>query len=90
MELNKCSRCGAFFVTGNNVCPKCEIKDSAEIFKLKSFLDENDLSGSSIEDLSCNTGISVKNLNRFLAQKDFKDISTKLADGKNISLSIEL
>ena len=82
MELNKCSRCGAFFVSGNNVCPNCEVKDSAEIFKLKSFLEENDYAGSSIEDLSCDTGISVKNLNRFLEQNDFKGIASKLDVGK--------
>ena len=90
MELNKCSRCGAFFVSGSNVCPNCEVKDSAEIFKLKSFLDENDYTGSSIEDLSCNTGISVKNLNRFLEQKDFKGIASKLDIGNNVNANIEL
>ena len=90
MELNKCSRCGAFFVTGNNVCPNCEVKDSAEIFKLKSFLDENDYSGSSVEDLSFNTGISVKNLNRFLEQNDFKEIALKLDIEKTMNSNIEL
>ena len=90
MELNKCSRCGAFFVAGNNVCPNCEVKDSAEIFKLKNFLDENDYSGSSVEELSCNTGISVKNLNRFLEQKDFRGIASKLDVTKNVSGNIEL
>ena len=88
MELNKCSRCGAFFVTGNNVCPNCELKDSAEIFKLKSFLEENDYSGSSIEDLSCNTGISVKNLNRFLEQNNFKGIASKLDISKNVNIQL--
>ena len=78
MELNKCKRCGAFFVSDNSVCPNCEPKDTAEIFKLKSFLEENDFSGSSIETLACNTGISVKNLNRYLEQKDFSNVASKL------------
>ena len=90
MELNKCSRCGAFFVSGNNVCPNCEVRDSAEIFKLKSFLEENDYTGSSIEDLSCNTGISVKNLNRFLEHKDFKEITSKLDTSINVDVENKL
>ena len=70
MELNKCKRCGAFFVSNNYVCPNCEPKDNAEIFKLKTFLAENDCPNS-METLACNTGISVKNLNRYLEQEDF-------------------
>lgn len=88
MELNKCKRCGAFFVSGNYVCPNCEPKDTAEIFKLKNFLEENDYSGITIENLACNTGISVKNLNRFLEQKDFAGISSKLDSGKNVDIEL--
>ncbi len=35
MELNKCTRCGCFYVSSNDVCPTCEQKDVAEIDKLK-------------------------------------------------------
>ena len=76
MELNKCARCGAFFVSSGSVCPNCETKDSADIFKLKSFLEENDSIGSNIENLACDTGISVKNLNRYLSQSDFSGIAS--------------
>ena len=71
MEFNKCKRCGAFFVTNNNVCPNCEIKDNVEHTKLKNFLDENSFSGT-VENLSISTGISEKNINRFLSEPDFK------------------
>ena len=27
MNLNKCSRCGCFFASTTDVCPKCESKD---------------------------------------------------------------
>ena len=36
MELNKCTRCGCFYVSSNDVCPTCEQKDVAEIDKLKN------------------------------------------------------
>lgn len=69
MELNKCKRCGAFFVSQDSVCPNCKPKDLSDVYKLKSFLQENDLP-SSMDVLSYETGISVKNLNRILESKD--------------------
>ena len=89
MELNKCKRCGAFFVSGSNVCPNCEIKDNAELYKLKNFLSENECPNS-IETLSCDTGISVKNLNRFLEQKDFSEITSQLEIDMSSNTNIEL
>lgn len=89
MELNKCKRCGAFFVSNNYVCPNCEPKDVAELSKLKTFLTENTCPNS-IESLACDTGISVKNLNRFLEQKDFSSLVSKLSDKSNENISIEL
>lgn len=86
MELNRCKRCGAFFVSSNEVCPNCEPKDNAELFKLKNFIEQNDIP-SSIEALACNTGISEKNLNRFLMQDEFSGIAPKI-DG--IDLNIKL
>ena len=89
MELNKCKRCGAFFVSNNYVCPNCEPKDNAELSKLKTFLAENDCPNS-IETLSCNTGISMKNLNRFLEQKDFLSISAKLNINNKENINFQL
>ena len=68
MELNKCTRCGCFYVSSNDVCPTCEQKDVAEIDKLE------DSEFSSIDDISYQTGITVKNLNRFLKLNDFKKL----------------
>lgn len=70
MEFNKCERCGAFFVSSNNVCPKCMPKDTMELSKLKNFLEENNCP-SSLESLSFDTGISTKNLDRFIKENDF-------------------
>ena len=89
MELNKCARCGAFYVSDNSVCPNCKPKDTAEVSKLKNFLAENDCPNS-IENLACSTGISVKNLNRFLEQDDFSDIVPILEKGKVKNINIKL
>lgn len=71
MELNRCCRCGAFFTTSNNVCPNCESKDNLEQSTLKNFLQNNEIP-SSLETLSTDTGISIKNLNRFLSDDNLK------------------
>lgn len=71
MEFKKCARCGCFFVSNNDVCCKCEIKDSADIIKLNDFIDTiNDI--SSINDISTSTGVSLSNINRFMDEKKFK------------------
>ena len=43
MELNKCSRCGAFHTNPGDVCPKCASKDSLEYdlnFIIENGIDE--------------------------------------------------
>lgn len=66
MEVNKCSRCGAFYTGEGNVCPKCTIKDNLELSTFKNFIEENGMEISSLNQVSISTGISEKNLNRFL------------------------
>ena len=89
MEFNKCKRCGAFFVSNNAVCPNCEPKDNLELSKLKGFLAENDCPNS-IESLATSTGISVKNLNRFLTQEDFLSVATKLEIQNQAKIDINI
>lgn len=64
MELNKCSRCGAFHVNSGDVCPKCTGKDSLELSTFKSYIEENGV--SSIDTIATKTGIAQKNVNRFI------------------------
>ena len=71
MEFKRCSRCGCFFVSNNDVCCKCEVKDSADIVKLNNFIeDSNDI--TSINEISTSTGISLSNINRFIDENKFK------------------
>ena len=71
MNFNKCGRCGCFFVSEGNVCPSCAPKDVSEMAKLNNYFTEND-STISVKDLSYATGISVKNLSRFVSDKNFE------------------
>ena len=73
MELKKCARCGCFFTSSNNVCCNCESKDKQDINKLNNYID-NSPEFSGIDSLSYNTGISVKNISRFIENKDISEI----------------
>lgn len=74
MQFNKCSRCGSFFMTNDSVCPNCKPKDICDMHILKSFLEESSPS-SSIEEISCNTGISPKNLHRLFSSDEFANFN---------------
>ncbi len=73
MEFNKCSRCGNFFISNNDVCPKCEPKDTLEFETFKNYIEENGVTNN-LETLSSETGISIKNLNRFLDYTGYKNL----------------
>lgn len=76
MEFKKCERCGCFFASNDNVCYNCLTKDRFEMSKFKNFIEENNINQiNSLSDLSVQTGISQKNLNRFLGYEDFNSIS---------------
>ena len=66
MEFSKCSRCGAFYASSGYVCPKCTNKDNLELSTFKNFVQNNGIELQSISQISISTGISEKNLNRFL------------------------
>lgn len=79
MEFKKCERCGCFFTSNDNVCYNCLTKDRFEMSKFKNYVEENNISNiASLNDLSIQTGISSKNLNRFLGYEDFNDIASQI------------
>lgn len=65
MEFKKCSRCGNFYISNGMVCPKCTPKEEFEFSTFKNYITENGLNNS-VDTISGATGISVKNLNRFI------------------------
>lgn len=73
MELKKCARCGCFFASPNNVCCNCETKDEQDIYNLNNFLIASPETHS-IDSLSINTGVSIKNISRFIENKDISVI----------------
>ena len=86
MQFNKCSRCGCFFMTNDSVCPNCKPKDMCDMNKLKTFL-ENVNPNASINDISCATGISEKNLHRLFSSDEFSNFDfSDFGNGPKIEL----
>ena len=66
MEVIRCSRCVSFYTNGGYVCPKCTDKDNLELSTFKNFVENNGVELKSLDQVAISTGISEKNLNRFL------------------------
>lgn len=81
MELNKCSRCGAFYVSNGDVCPKCASKDNFELSTFNSYIEQNGI--SSIDTIATETGIAQKNVTRFLGYQGIK--TSELSKTQNLS-----
>ena len=75
MEIKRCARCGCFFESTNDVCNSCLEKDNKDLGKLKNFLEGSYSGEYSREELSNGTGITVKNLNRFLSTPEFSGMN---------------
>ncbi len=82
MELNRCSRCGNFYYSEGNVCPKCNTKDVSEFSVFKSYIMENGLDYS-LDTISGRTGISVNNLNRFIEYPEFQNLKNNFENLNN-------
>ena len=76
MEIKRCARCGGFFESVNEVCNGCVTKDNKDLGKLKNFLEGYSYGEKALtrEELSYGTGITMKNLNRFLSGQEFSGI----------------
>ena len=72
MELKKCARCGCFFASSNDVCCNCETKDMQDVYKLNNYI-VNSPEVSSIDGLSFNTGVSMKNISRFIENNSINE-----------------
>ena len=73
MIFNKCVRCGAFFSTEDSVCPNCKPKDEFDKASLQNFIANNEIP-TNTKDLAFQSGISEKNVNRFLNTKEFSNL----------------
>ena len=89
MELKKCARCGKFYASDVDVCHECEKKDLADLSKLKGFFSDSYVSGVSKLEISASTGISTRNLNRYLGYEEFSGIYIKdeISEAQNSNLS---
>ena len=89
MKFNKCSRCGCFFSSVDDVCTSCKSKDEIDKHTLKNYLDNND-NPISLDSLSFNSGVELKNINRYMESKEFSTYKKMIVndDFNNVKISL--
>lgn len=89
MKFNTCSRCGCFFASKDDVCPSCKSKDEIDKDTLKTYLDNSD-NNISINSLSFNSGVEIKNISRYMQSNEFSNYKKLLTDKDNGNIKISL
>lgn len=69
MELKRCPRCGNFYNSDLNVCQDCKTNENLDVSKLKGYIDQYGMNAST-EEMAINTGVNVKNINRYLGDTE--------------------
>mgnify|MGYP005768626599 CR=1 FL=1 len=69
MELKRCPRCGNFYNSDLNVCQDCKTNENLDVSKLKGYIDQYGMN-TSTEEMAINTGVNVKNINRYLSDTE--------------------
>ena len=59
MDFNKCSRCGNFYLSNDDLCPKCKTKDMLEYETFKTYISENGFNNN-LDYLSEKTGMGCR------------------------------
>ncbi len=78
MEFKKCPRCGNFFHSDLEVCQACKTNENLDIQKLRNYIDLNGTENcQNVQQISIDTGINTKNLNRYLGTAEFSGILNK-------------
>ena len=74
VEAKKCARCGCMYISETDVCGKCAKKDGADLYRLKGFINQGIEDELSQGEIAIATGISNRNLSRFLGYDEFKGV----------------
>jgi flagellar operon protein (TIGR03826 family) len=81
MDIRNCRRCGKVFqYTGNNICISCIQKEDEDFKTVKEYLKAH--SGSTSIDLSENTGVDIKTIDRFIRAGLLDSEEYELAEGE--------
>lgn len=75
MEIKRCARCGSMFVSENDVCGECVVKDNADVVKLRKIIAEGIDTDITKDDLAIKAGIISKNLDRYLQTEEFSGVT---------------
>ena len=82
MKFNKCIRCGCFFSSADSLCPNCLSRDEIDKLAIRNYLKNNDIP-QNVESLAFQSGVDLKNVNRYLNTREFSDLKKNFKNGEN-------
>ncbi len=72
MDFRKCPRCGSFYHSDCEVCQNCKTNENLDVQKLRNYFEENGVGmDTTVQEISVQTGINSRNLNRYLISEEF-------------------
>ena len=72
MEIKKCSKCGSFIMSENELCESCTKSIAYENTVLKNYFDEN-IGFDSIPSISAVTGVSPDTIQNYMKVNHYID-----------------
>ena len=82
MKFNKCIRCGCFFSSEDSLCPNCLSRDEIDKLTIRKYLKNNDMP-QNVEALAFQSGVELKNVNRYLNTREFSDLKKNFKNSEN-------
>ena len=82
MEIKKCTKCGAFVMSDNDLCASCAKETAYENTVLKNYFDEN-LNFDSIPSISAITGIAPNTIQNYMKANNYIDSDLNITSSFN-------
>ncbi|MBQ9314398.1 MAG: hypothetical protein IJ220_05295 [Clostridia bacterium] len=82
MEIKKCTKCGAFIMSENDICTSCSKEIAYENTVLKNYFDEN-VSFDSIPSISAVTGIAPNVIQNYMKKNNYIDYDIEMNNSFN-------
>ena len=79
--MERCSRCGCFFIGNTDICANCMPMETSDKAKLDNYCENNAI--VTYDSILYGTGIASSNLSRYLQLPDYSELAKKINKGGN-------
>ena len=83
MEIKKCTKCGAFMMSDNDMCASCSKDISYQNTVLKNYFEEN-VNFDSISSISATTGVETNIIQNYMKTNNYIDSDIDIGTSNSI------